>query len=61
MALSALARRAGSVDVRRMTAVAEALSYAGPRGEVSMRERHLDQRVYLAEANDVRLDVVAQL
>ena len=61
LALSALARRAGSVDVRRMTAVAEALSYAGPRGEVSMRERHLDQRVYLAEANDVRLDVVAQL
>ena len=50
-----------AVDVRRMTAVAEALSYAGPRGEVSMRERHLDQRVYLAEANDVRLDVVAQL
>ena len=53
--LSALARRAGSLDVRRMTATAEALSYAGPRGEVSMRARHLDQRVYLAEADDVSL------
>ncbi len=61
LALSALAGRAGSLDVRRMTAAAEALSYSGPRGEVSMRSRHLDQRVYLAEANDLRLDVVAQL
>ena len=59
--LSALARRAGSLDVRRMTAAAEALSYAGPRGEVSMRARHLDQRVYLAEADDLQFDVVAQL
>jgi urea transport system substrate-binding protein len=59
--LSALARRAGSLDVRRMTAAAEALSYAGPRGEVSMQQRHLDQRVYLAEAHDLQLDVVAQL
>lgn len=59
--LSELARRAGSLDVRRMAAVADTLSYGGPRGEVSMRERHLDQRVYLAEANDVQLDVVAQL
>jgi urea transport system substrate-binding protein len=59
--LEALARRAGSLDVRRMTAAAEALSYAGPRGEVQMRRRHLDQRVYLAEAHDLELDVVAQL
>jgi urea transport system substrate-binding protein len=59
--LSALARRAGSLDVRRRTAAAESLSYAGPRGEVRMRRRHLDQRVYLAEAHDLQLDVVAQL
>jgi hypothetical protein len=44
-----------------MTAAAESLSYAGPRGEVLMRQRHLDQRVYLAEAHDLQLDVVAQL
>jgi ABC-type branched-subunit amino acid transport system substrate-binding protein len=59
--LAALARRAGSLDVQRMTAAAESLSYSGPRGEVQMRRRHLDQRVYLAEAHDLQLDVVAQL
>jgi ABC-type branched-subunit amino acid transport system substrate-binding protein len=59
--LSALAERAGSLDVRKMTSSAESFSYAGPRGEVAMRHRHLDQRVYLAEAHDVQLDVVAQL
>ena len=42
--LSSLARRAGSLDVARMTATAESLSYGGPRGEVRMHERHLDQR-----------------
>ena len=44
-----------------MLAAAESLAYAGPRGEVHMRRRHLDQRVYLAEAHDLQLDVVAQL
>ena len=59
--LSALAKRAGSLEVRRMASAAESLSYAGPRGEVFMHQRHLDQRVYLAEAHDVEFDVVAQL
>jgi ABC-type branched-subunit amino acid transport system substrate-binding protein len=59
--LSALAERSGSLDVRRMTAAAESLSYSGPRGEVRMHGRHLQQRVYLAEADNLRLDVVAQL
>ena len=59
--LSALARRAGSLDVGRMINAAESLSYAGPRGEVFMHQRHLDQRVYLAEAHDVEFDVVTQL
>ncbi len=59
--LSALAKRAGSLEVEKMTSAAESLSYAGPRGEVSMHHRHLDQRIYLAEAHDVQFDVVAQL
>jgi ABC-type branched-subunit amino acid transport system substrate-binding protein len=59
--LSALARRAGSLDVGRMASAAESLTYAGPRGEVNMHHRHLDQRVYLAEARDLEFDVVAQL
>jgi urea transport system substrate-binding protein len=59
--LSALANRSGSFDVHRMTAIAESLSYAGPRGEVRMHQRHLKQRVYLAEADDLQFDVLAQL
>jgi ABC-type branched-subunit amino acid transport system substrate-binding protein len=59
--LSALAKRAESLEVRKMTTAAESLSYAGPRGEVRMHERHLDQRVYLAEADDLQFDVLAQL
>jgi urea transport system substrate-binding protein len=41
--------------------VADSVSYDGPRGELQMRDRHVDQRVYLAEANDVEFDVIAQL
>jgi len=59
--LKALAERAGSLDVRRMIATAEALTYTGPRGEVRIHDRHLEQRVYFAEADDLHFDVVAQL
>jgi ABC-type branched-subunit amino acid transport system substrate-binding protein len=59
--LSELARRAGSLQVKKMTAAAESLSYGGPRGEVRMRDRHLDQRIYLAEADELQFDVVTQL
>ena len=59
--LSALAKRAGSLEVLKMNTAAESLSYAGPRGEVHMHQRHLDQRVYLAQADDLQFDVVAQL
>lgn len=59
--LAALARRAESLDAGAMCAVADSVSYAGPRGELQVRERHVDQRVYLAEAQGLDLDVVAQL
>jgi urea transport system substrate-binding protein len=59
--LSALAERAGGLDVGRMMAAAERLSYASPRGEVHMHRRHVEQRVYLAEADALQFDVVAQL
>ena len=59
--LAALARQAQSLDTGAMCAVADSVSYDGPRGELQMRDRHLDQRVYLAEANDVEFDVIAQL
>jgi ABC-type branched-subunit amino acid transport system substrate-binding protein len=59
--LAALAERAGSTDVRRLCAAAETVSYEGPRGELRLRDRHLDQRIYLAEADGLRFDVLAQL
>ena len=59
--LAALARQAGSLDPRAMCAVADQVRYAGPRGELEMHHRHLDQRVYLAEAADLQFDVIRQL
>jgi urea transport system substrate-binding protein len=59
--LAALARGAGSLDAGAMSAVADTVSYEGPRGELRMSERHVDQRVYLAEANGLEFDVRAQL
>ncbi len=59
--LAALARAAQSLDVRALCAVADSVLYAGPRGEVRMHEQHLDQRVYLAEADALEFGVVAEL
>ncbi len=60
--LAAMAEAAGSFDVQELCASAEAVSYAGPRGELRLRaDRHVDQRIYLAEADGLRLDVLAEL
>lgn len=59
--LAALARGASSLDAGALEAVADSVSYAGPRGELRMRGRHVDQRVYLAEAHGLEFDVQAQL
>jgi urea transport system substrate-binding protein len=59
--LAALAQEAKGLDTGTMCAVADSVSYEGPRGELHMRDRHVDQRVYLAEANDVEFDVITQL
>jgi urea transport system substrate-binding protein len=59
--LAALAAAARTLDVAALCEVADGVSYAGPRGEVRMRAQHLDQRVYLAEANALDLAVVAEL
>ena len=59
--LSALARAARTIDVASLCRVADSVVYAGPRGEVRLRAQHLDQRVYLAEADALDLGVVAEL
>ncbi len=59
--LGALVQAAGGLDVSAMCRVADTVSYPGPRGELHLRSGHVDQRVYLAEADGLRFDVVAQL
>ncbi|MFC6881006.1 MULTISPECIES: substrate-binding domain-containing protein [Actinomadura] len=59
--LDALARRAGTVDARTMTAVSDGLGYDGPRGPVELRDRHLRQPVFLAVADGLEFDVLQPL
>lgn len=59
--LSALERSAGSLAVGALANAAASVEYAGPRGALHLRDRHLQQRVYLAEADGLEFDVIAQL
>ncbi|HEY4421711.1 MAG TPA: substrate-binding domain-containing protein [Pseudonocardia sp.] len=59
--LARLAERAGSLGSEELAAAAETLAYDSPRGTVRMAGNHLLQRVYLARADGLDLDVVAQL
>ena len=60
--LASLARRAGTLDVARLYATANGVTYYGPRGEVWVREdHHLEQRVYLGRAAALDFDVITQL
>jgi len=61
MLLAALARRARGMQVPALRRVADSVIYGGPRGEVHLRGQHLDQRVYLAEADALEFGVVAEL
>ncbi len=59
--LAALIEQARTLDVRAIGANAESVSYAGPRGLLRMRRRHMRQRIYLAEARGLEFDVLAEL
>lgn len=59
--LAALADRTGGLDVRAMTNGLDEVGYEGPRGAVRLRGNHVDQRIYLARADDLTFDVVTQL
>jgi ABC-type branched-subunit amino acid transport system substrate-binding protein len=61
MTLASLARRAGSLDVRRMVATADGLGYDGPRGSMTMTANHLRQDIHLATADGYDFDVIARL
>jgi urea transport system substrate-binding protein len=59
--LARLAERAGGLVPGEWAAAADALAYDSPRGTVRMAGNHLVQSVYLARADGLDLDVVAQL
>lgn len=59
--LAALLGHARSADVGELTAVADSVSYEGPRGRLQLRGRHVSQRIYLAEADAMEFSVVTQL
>lgn len=48
--LEAIAHKAGSLDVAKMDAASENASYSGPRGVVTMKARHVQQDIHLADA-----------
>ena len=59
--LAELIRRAGSADVRQICAVAQVARYGGPRGELGLRDAHVEQRIYLARAAGLEFDIVSTL
>jgi urea transport system substrate-binding protein len=59
--LAALIERAGTLDVSTIGAAADTVSYEGPRGLLHLRGSHVRQRIYLARADGVEFDVIAQL
>jgi urea transport system substrate-binding protein len=59
--LAQLAAAARSTDVARINEVSESVVYEGPRGAVRVRDRHLVQRIYLARADGLEFDVLAEI
>ncbi|KUO10418.1 substrate-binding domain-containing protein [Streptomyces sp. DSM 15324] len=59
--LAALIERARTLDVSAIGAAADTVSYEGPRGLLSLDGRHVRQRIYLAEADGLDFNVLAQL
>ena len=41
--------------------VADSIGYEGPRGHVRLRDGHLLQRIYLAKAEGLEFDVLAEI
>ncbi|CAM5385671.1 substrate-binding domain-containing protein [Streptomyces coeruleorubidus] len=59
--LAALIERARTLDVAAIGAAAENVAYEGPRGLLSLDGRHVRQRIYLAQADGLDFNVLAQL
>lgn len=49
--LESIARKAGSLSVAKMDAACEGASYASPRGKVTVKARHVEQDIYVADVD----------
>ncbi|MGB3071402.1 MAG: substrate-binding domain-containing protein [Ottowia sp.] len=56
--LEAIAKKAGSLNVARMDAASEGTSYSGPRGTATIKARHVEQDIYVADVTDKGFRVV---
>lgn len=56
--LEAIARKAGSLDASKMDAASEGTSYNGPRGTATIKARHVEQDIYVADVTDKGFRVV---
>ena len=56
--LEAVAQKAGSLQVAKLDAASEGVSYNGPRGTVTMQARHVEQDIYVASVDDKGFRVV---
>ena len=59
--LARLAMAAHTTDVPAICRVADSVGYEGPRGLVRVRDQHLLQRIYLAKADGLEFDVLAEI
>ncbi len=56
--LEAIAKKAQSLKVADMDRASKGATYDGPRGVVTMHNRHVDQNIYVAEATNKGFKVV---
>ncbi|MCH5645467.1 MULTISPECIES: substrate-binding domain-containing protein [unclassified Gordonia (in: high G+C Gram-positive bacteria)] len=60
--LAELTRRAGATGTTSLErAATDPFTYASPRGEVSLTDRHLRQDIYIAAADAMEFDVLAKV
>ncbi|VEG49035.1 branched-chain amino acid ABC transporter periplasmic protein [Mycolicibacterium chitae] len=61
LTLEALFQRAASAELGDLMASSAAVGFDSPRGPVNMRDGHLDQRVYIAEASCFDFEILDSL
>jgi urea transport system substrate-binding protein len=59
--LAQLTAAARSTGVAEINGISEAITYEGPRGTVRVHDRHLIQRIYLARADGLEFDILAEI